>query len=92
MGIKLSPASSAGQHVPVIENRIRPARRVCVLAHLVGLQFHLPRQLFRWLVFFCIARLNTMPSHTRFDATSSTELHRRLTIEYKRDLRVIFGQ
>jgi hypothetical protein len=87
--IMVNPAS-AGQHVTVIQNKLRQIKER-VRAHLAGLPFDLPRMLLRWLVFFSVSRLKMMPSHTRIDATSPSELYRGRKVDYKRDVRACFG-
>ena len=49
-GIAFNP-SGPGQHVPVIEHKIRRIKER-VRAHLSVLPFHLPCLLMKWLVFF----------------------------------------
>jgi hypothetical protein len=81
---------SKGQHVPkpermgrVIKERIR--------AHLNTLPFILPFKLLKFLVMFCIATINMQPNLHRSDRASPRELFTQMKLDFKRDLRVAFG-
>ena len=88
-GIRVNPAG-AGQHVPVVENKIRQLKER-IRATVSALPFQLPFSLMRFLVFFCVSRLNIMPRGTRVDERSPRELLTGRKLDYKRDLRYCFG-
>ena len=88
-GIKVDP-SGTGQHVPAVENKIRQVKER-TRAHLSVLPFNLPFILLTWLVYFCVSRINMMPSHLRNDPSPPRELYTGRKIEYTKDLRVGFG-
>lgn len=46
----------------------------------------------KYLVLFCVSRLNTMPHATRMDETSPRELYSGRRIDYQLDLTVRFGE
>ena len=88
-GIRVN-ATSAGQHVPVAENKIRQVeeRGRCVLS---SLPFKLPRPLIRWLIAFCTQRLNMVQRRTRADAAIPMELFLGRKINFSRDVSIGFG-
>lgn len=89
LGLILNPAGP-GQHVPVIENLIRRIKER-TRAVLSGLPYRLPLPLLRWLVAFCVIRLNMCPSGTRVDQSSPRELFTGRKIDASIDLRTGFG-
>lgn len=89
LGLVFNP-SGAGQHVPVIERKIRLVKER-VRAVCGGLPFKVPTNLLKWVVFYCVSRLNMMPSGTRMDKTSPRELFLGRKLDYKLDLSVSFG-
>jgi hypothetical protein len=91
IGIRLE-VSGSGQHVPVAENKIRQVKER-VRSHVATLPYMLPKFFMRWLVFFCVMRLNMLPSKSRSDGIlSSIELFKGRKIDYKRDVRIGFGE
>ena len=89
-GIRVNP-SGAGQHVPVVERKIRQIKER-VRAVVNTLPYTVPESLMRYLVLFCVSRINMLPSSTRVDRTSPRELFTGRKVDYKRDLRVGFGE
>lgn len=89
LGMIFNPAGPE-QHVPIVENKIRQIKER-VRAILSTLFFKLASFLLRWLVLYCVNRLNMSPSSTRMDATSPRELFLQRKIDFKRDLRISFG-
>jgi hypothetical protein len=89
MGIKVSPAGP-GQHVPVIENKIRQLKER-VRAHTAMLPFTLAASLMVWLVAFCVSRLNMMPSSLRMDAVCPKEAFTGRKLDFKKDVPFGFG-
>lgn len=84
--------SGSGQHVPLVENKIRQIKER-VRAHVTTLPYLLPKFLMRWLVFFCTMRLNMLPNKSRADGVlSPIELFKGRKIDYKRDVRIGFGE
>ena len=88
-GIKLEPVPP-GAHVGVCErkNRVIQDRYRAVKN---GLWFVLPLILVRWLVYYCVSRINMLPSHQHFDLTSPKENFTGKKVDFKRDLRLSFG-
>jgi len=90
-GIIFNPAGP-GQHVPVVERKIRTLKERCrAVWH--SLPYRLPKALYKYLVYFCVSRLNMMPSTDRPDGaiTSPIELFRGRRINAARELRAGFG-
>jgi hypothetical protein len=83
-------ASAAGKHVPVVENDIRTLKSR-VRTHIHALPFNLCRLLLVWLVLNCVSGLNMEPSSTHLDNFSPREVFLQRGINYKRDVRVGFG-
>ena len=88
-GIKVNP-SSAGKHVPVIENDIKTLKSR-VRTHIHALPFNLCSLLLVWLVLYCVSTLNMEPSSTNLDDFSPREVFLHRGVNYKRDIRVGFG-
>lgn len=72
-GIRVDP-SGTGQHVPAVENKVRQVKER-TRAHLCVLPFNLSITLLPWLVYFCVSRINMMPSHLRNDPSPPRELY-----------------
>ena len=89
LGMVFNPAGPE-QHVPVVENKIKQIKER-VRAILSTLPFNLPAFLLRWLVLYCVNRLNMCPSSTRVDPTSPRELFLQRKIDFALDLRICFG-
>ena len=79
-----------GAHVALVErkNRVVQERYRCIKN---SLWFVLPMLAVSWLVYFCISRINMLPSNGRMDPTSPRELFTRRKLDYKRDLSISFG-
>ena len=88
-GIAVNP-SSAGKHVPVIENDVKTLKSR-VRTHVHALPFNLCRLLLVWLVLYCVSTLNMEPSSVNVDDYSPREVFLQRGINYKRDIRVGFG-
>jgi hypothetical protein len=88
-GVILNPAGP-NQHVPVVENKIRQIKNG-VRSHITSLPFKMPLKLIKFLVFFVVSRSNLMPSGTRVDPISPSEVYHGRKVDFKRDLRVSFG-
>jgi hypothetical protein len=86
----LQSIGATGQHVPVIENKIRQIKE-CVRAFLNTLLFNLPTTVTKHLVSPVVSSLNMMPCGTRVDKISPREEFSGRKIDYKRDLKVAFG-
>jgi hypothetical protein len=82
---------SKNQHVPRIERVCRVVKER-VRAHLNTLPFILPFRLLKFLVMFCIATINMQPNQNRPDRASPRELFTQMKLDFKRDLRVSFGE
>jgi len=89
LGMVFNPAGPE-QHVPIVENKIRQIKER-VRAILSTLFYKLASFLLKWLVLYCVNRLNMCPSSTRVDSTSPRELFLQRKVDYKRDLRISFG-
>lgn len=89
-GISVNPAGP-GQHVPVVENKIRQIKERC-RAVINTLPYTLPANLLKWLVMFSVSRLNMLPCGTRVDTTSPREIFTGRKLDFKRDLKLCFGE
>lgn len=89
LGITVNP-SGPGQHVPIIENMIRQIKER-VRCHLHVLPYTLPLSLLPYLVMFCVTRIGMIPSHTRTNRVSPREGFTGRKVDFKRDLRIGFG-
>ena len=81
------------RHIPVIERRIRTVKER-VRGILNALPFTLPMYLLKYLVYFVVSRLNLLSSTSSFNEHGNRpayELFYNRKIDYKRDLRVAFG-
>ena len=88
-GIAVNP-TSAGKHVPVVENCIKTVKSR-VRTHIHALPFRLCRVLLTWLVLYCVSRINMEPSNVNVDGLCPREKFTRRGINFKRDLRAAFG-
>jgi hypothetical protein len=89
-GITLNP-SGAGSHVPDIERKIQEVKQR-VRAVINSLPYRLARTLLAFLVCFCVSRINLVPHKTGLINISPSEAFRGRKADYKRDLRVGFGE
>lgn len=89
-GISVNPAGP-GQHVPVVENKIRQIKERC-RAIINTLPYTLPETLMKWLVSYSVSRLNMLPCGTRMDPTSPREIFTGRKIDFNRDLKLCFGE
>jgi hypothetical protein len=89
IGIMVNP-TGAGQHVPVIENKIRQVKER-VRAIINTLPFNLPATTMKYLVANTVSSLNMMPCGTPVDNISPREAVTGRKIDYKRNLTVAFG-
>ena len=79
-----------GAHVGVVERKNKVIKeRFRAIKH--GLWFTLPLLLIPWLVYFCVSRINMLPSHGNMDSTSPRENFTGRKIDFRRDLRLSFG-
>ena len=79
-----------GAHVGVVERKNREIKDRFRSVKL-GLWFTLPVLLIPWLVYFCVSRINMLPSHGNMDPTSPRENFTGRKIDFRRDLRLSFG-
>ena len=79
-----------GAHVGVVErkNQVIKERFRAIKS---GLWFTLPLILIPWLVYFCVSRINMLPSRGNMDLTSPRENFTGRKVDFKRDLRMGFG-
>ena len=89
-GVRVNIAGP-GQHVPVIERCIRmiKERIRCIVT---TLPYRLPKQLVKYLVFYCVSRVNMLPRSTSVDRTSPREAFTGRKTDYRRDIRIGFGE
>lgn len=88
-GYLINP-SGPGQHVPVVERKIRVVKER-IRATLQSIPYQLMFSLLRYLVEYVTLMLNFEPNSTREDPTSPYELFRGLKVDYKKQLRISFG-
>ena len=88
-GYLINP-SGPGQHVPVVERKIRLVKER-IRAYLQSIPYQLMFSLLRYLVEYVTLMLNLEPNSTREDSTSPHELFRGLKVDYKKQLRISFG-
>jgi hypothetical protein len=79
-----------GSHVGKVERKIRviKERMRCVLCTLT---FTLPFPLLKWLVYYCVSRINMLPSRLRDNLVSPREAFLGRKTDFNRDLRIAFG-
>ena len=91
MGINVNP-SGAGSHVPVVENKIKTVKER-VRGHIATMPFKLCISLLVWLVYFCVSRINLVPTSTMStDYVAPREAFNGSRLDYKRDLGLKFGE
>lgn len=81
---------SAGSHVQLAERAIRviKERIRCVVSELV---WTLPKCLARWVVYYCVSRINSMPRTSSSIGISAREEFRGVKLDYHQDLCLSFG-
>lgn len=89
-GIQVN-VSGSGQHAPVVENKIRRVKER-VRAHVTTSPYKMYSLILMWLVYFCVTRINMMPCRTRVNEVSPFEAMTGRKLDFKRDLRVSFGE
>ena len=90
MGIIVNP-SGAGSHVPVVENKIKTVKER-VRGHINVLPFKLCVALLIWLVYYCVSRINLVPTSTMStEYISPREAFTGMRMDYARDLSLKFG-
>ena len=88
-GYLINPAGP-GQHVPIVERKIRLVKER-IRAYLQSIPYQLMFSLLRYLVEYVTIMINFEPNSQREDPTSPYELFRGQKIDYKRQLRISFG-
>ena len=78
-------------HVPAVEIRNKIIKQI-FRSVLHSLPYKLPKFLFKYLVFFSISRINMYPVSSRTDPTPARELFIGRKIDYKKDVRIGFGE
>ncbi len=76
--------------MPVIENKAKQVKQR-TRAHLSALPFALASTLLVWLVSFSVSRINLVPSSVSCDRLNRREKFIGRKLDFKRDLRVRFG-
>jgi hypothetical protein len=89
-GILVNPAG-AGSHVPIIERKIQEVKQRA-RAIINSLPYRLAVTLLVYLTYFCVSRINLVPHKTGLTNISPTEAFKGRKIDFKRDLRVGFGE
>lgn len=79
-----------GQHVPVVERMIRTIKER-YRCHVNDLPFVMTSDLRRYCIYFCVRSLNLQANSQSTDGTSPWEQYSGMKLDYKRDLRVAFG-
>ncbi len=89
-GIPLEVAGP-NQHVPAAEVRIRVLKSLfrCTYS---SLPYDLPMSLWKNLVYFVVSRMNMFPVSSREDPTPARELFLGRKVDYKKDVRIGFGE
>lgn len=88
-GYEINPAG-AGDHVPIVERKIRTIKER-VRAYLQSIPYTLMFSLLRYLVESCVIAINLLPDEQREDPTSPYELFTGFKVDYKKQLRISFG-
>ena len=88
-GIRIEFAAP-GQHVGAIERQIRDMKNKC-RAIISSLPYALSKMLIIWLVLFVVTRINMLPRGTSTTRISPTEAVQGRKLDYKRHIRVAFG-
>jgi len=89
-GIKFNPTGK-NQHVPQIERKARQIKER-VRAHISVSPYKMTEKLTIGLVQFCVQSINLIPQSTREVKISPKELFTGRKINFKRDLRLSFGE
>lgn len=87
-GIVINPTGKS--HVPLVEvrNRVIKERFRGIITNL---PYELPLHLHKFLVYFVLNRMNMMPCSSRVDTTSPREMFTGRKVDFKRDVRIGFG-
>ena len=88
-GYIINPAGS-GEHVPVVERKIETLKER-VRSYLQSLHYTLMFSLLRYLVEYCVVMINLLSDNQRVDPTSPYELFTGEKVDYKKQLRISFG-
>jgi hypothetical protein len=88
-GYLINPAGP-GQHVPIVERKIRLVKER-IRAYLQSIPYQLMFSLLRYLVEYVTIMINFEPNSQREDPTRPYELFRGQKVDYKRQLRISFG-
>lgn len=89
-GIMVDPAGP-NQHVPAVEVRIKVLKQIFRSVY-TSLPYKLPKFLFKYLVYFAASRVNMYPVSSRPDPTPARELFTGRKIDFKKDIRIGFGE
>ena len=89
-GIVVNPAGT-GSHVPVIERKIQEVKQRA-RAIINTLPYKLAINLFVFLIFFCVSRINLIPHKKGLTNLSPAEVFKGRKINFKIDLRIGFGE
>ena len=89
LGVPIIPVAP-GSHVGKVERKIRQIkeRMRCVVT---TLPYKLPLPFIPWLLYYCVTRINMLPSRLAVDRTSPREAFSGRKTNYKRDLCLPFG-
>lgn len=82
--------TGAGEHVPKAEVYIKVVKER-VRSVLFSLPYNLPAMLMKWLVSFCVARINYVPSSQSLVGVSPIEAFRGRKLDFARDTPLAFG-
>ena len=83
--------AGSGSHVPIIERKIQEVKERC-RAIINTLPYRLPLKLLPYLVKFAVTRINWIPHRVGVANISPSEAFFGRKLNYKRDLRVGFGE
>jgi hypothetical protein len=83
--------TDAGSHVPLVEEKIRQVKNM-VRGQINTLPYSLPYALLIWLVYFCVSRINLVPSSSTAEFISPREMMLGQKISLKNDLGYVFGE
>ena len=89
-GVMVDTAGT-GQHVPIADRMIRTVKERA-RSILASLPYTLPDSLKHWVIFFAVNRINMQPTTSRGDQICPREAFTGRKIDYKRDVRVSFGE
>jgi len=82
--------SGAGSHVPRVESAIRIIKER-VRGHIAVLPFRLSFSLLVWLVYYCVGRINLVPTSSLTVPIPPRELLTGRKVNFKKDLKLSFG-